>query len=398
MIKNISVDEALEFPAGVLVDVRSEGEFADGTIPGAVNICLLNNEERSRVGIHYKQIGPDQAKRLGLELVSPRLAGMVQAYDHLVGPEKQDKKVVLFCWRGGMRSQYVAQVLDMMGFDVYRIEGGYKAYRRNVNSYLEGDLSHRAVVIHGLTGVGKTIILKKLAEKGFPVLDLEGLAVHRGSVYGKVGLPPSPSQKDFEALIFRDLKKAEAKGVFLVECESRRLGRLLVPTSVIRSMKRGYKILIYAPLEVRVRRSLDEYTSGFEHKENINQLLKATGSLVRYLGHKKVDELSRLIAGGEMDRAVEFLLVEYYDPLYRYPGRPSPDYDLSVDSTDIDQAVEKICRFVAGLPEYNVPVNGGVPNGNRECPEGCQGIQRDIPGSRRGKDQDPPEVSGGAGG
>lgn len=397
MVKNISVDEALEFPGGILVDVRSEGEFADGTIPGAVNICLLNNEERAKVGIHYKQIGPDQAKRLGLELVSPRLTGMVQAYDRLVGPDKRDKKVVLFCWRGGMRSQYVAQVLDMMGFDVYRIEGGYKAYRRSVNSYLDGELSLSAVVIHGLTGAGKTIVLKKLAEKGIPVLELEGLAVHRGSVYGKIGLPPSPSQKDFEALIFRELKKAEPKGVFLVECESRRLGRLLVPTSVMGAMKRGYRVLLYTPLEVRVRRSLDEYTSGFEHKENINQLLEATGSLVRYLGHKKVEELSRLIAGGQMDRAVEFLLVEYYDPLYKYPDRPSPDYDLSVETTDIDHAVEKIYRFVTGLPEYNVPVNGGVPNGNREYPEGCEGIQGNIPGNRGGANQNPAEVSGGTG-
>lgn len=214
MVKDISVEQAIDFPGGILVDVRSEGEFAEGTIPGAHNICLLNNEERSKVGTEYKQIGPGRAKMTGLELVSPKLAGMVRAYERLSGP---DKKVVLFCWRGGLRSQFVAQMLDMAGFDVYRIEGGYKAYRRYVNAYLNSDLPHRAVVINGLTGVGKTIILRKLAEKGLPVLELEGLAVHRGSVFGKVGLPPSPSQKDFEALIFRDLKKAEPRGIFLVE-------------------------------------------------------------------------------------------------------------------------------------------------------------------------------------
>lgn len=350
MIKNISVQEALNFPGGTLVDVRSEGEFAEGTIPGAVNICLLNDEERSRVGTEYKLVGPDQAKRVGLELVSPKLAGMIKDYDMLPAG---DKKVVLFCWRGGMRSQIMAQMLDLLGFDVYRLEGGYKAYRRHVNAYLEGELPHRGVVVHGLTGAGKTLILKRLAERGLPVLDLEGLAVHRGSVFGKVGLPPSPPQKVFEALIFRDLKRFEPAGVFLVECESRRLGRLLVPASVMNAMKKGYRILIYAPLEVRVRRSLDEYTLGFDRKDNINQLLQAVESLTRHLGQKKVEFLSNLIAGGEMARAVEFLLAEYYDPLYKYPGEPSPGYHLSVDSTDIERAVDNICRFVTGLPEYN---------------------------------------------
>ncbi len=394
MIKNISVEEALDLPAGILVDVRSEGEFAEGTIPGAVNISLLNNEERSRVGTEYKKVGPERAKRLGLELVSPRLAGMVKEYDRLSAP---DRRVILFCWRGGMRSQFVAQLLDMMGFDVYRIEGGYKAYRRRVNAYLSGELPLKAVVIHGLTGVGKTTVLRKLAEKGMPVLELEGLAVHRGSVFGKVGLPPSPPQKVFEGLIYRELKKAEPAGVFLVECESRRLGRLLVPTPVINAMKKGYRVILYAPLKIRVQRSLDEYTSGFDEEENISQLIEATRSLVKYLGHKKVESLSELIAGGQMDRAVEFLLTEYYDPLYKYPDGPSPEYDLSVDTSDIDRAVENIYRFVSGLPEYNAPLYGGVQYGNREYPEDGEGIKGNIAGGCRGSDQNPAEVSGSIG-
>lgn len=380
MIKNVSAEEALGLPDAIVVDVRSEGEFTEGTIPGAVNISLLNDEERARVGTEYKKIGPMTARRLGLEIVSPKLAGMVRTFDGLADP---GKKLVLFCWRGGMRSQFVAQMLDMMGFNVYRIEGGYKAYRRLVSGYLNGTLPHRAVVIHGLTGVGKTLILKRLAEEGLPVLDLEGLAVHRGSVYGKVGLPPSPPQKLFEGLIYEELKKAEPRGIFLVECESRRLGKLLVPTSVMDAMKRGYKILLYAPLEIRVRRSLDEYAAGSwpNQKENIDQLLRATSSLVRYLGHKRVDSLNEMISGGQMDKAVEFLLTEYYDPLYKYPDRPDPGYDLSVDTTDIDQAVKKIYRFVTGLAEYNMPVNGGVPYGNREYTEGCQRVNGDNPGN-----------------
>ena len=362
MIKNISVEQALHFPEGVLIDVRSEGEFAEGTIPDAINICFLDDEARARVGTEYKQIGSDRAKRLGLELVSPRLSQMVQRYDQITA---KDKKVVLFCWRGGMRSKFVAQLLDMMGFEVYLVEGGYKAYRRHVNAYFNQALSQRAVVVHGLTGVGKTLLLRKLAENGLPVLDLEGLAVHRGSVFGKVGLPQSPTQKGFESLIFNALKESEPAGIFLVECESKRLGRLLVPTAVMESMKKGYKILLYSPLEVRVRRSLDEYTIGFDEEENINQLLEATKLLEKYLGRKKVELLQKLIADGLMDKAVELLLVQYYDPLYRYSDGPSSEYDLSVDTTDIDFAVQKITSFVTSLPEYNVPVNGGICYGNR---------------------------------
>ncbi|MCL6477760.1 MAG: tRNA 2-selenouridine(34) synthase MnmH [Peptococcaceae bacterium] len=394
MIKNIDVEEALNIPGAVIADVRSEGEFEEGTIPGAVNIPLLNNEERARVGTEYKRISPRQARRTGLEIISPKLAGMVKQFDSLAAP---DKKVIVFCWRGGMRSQFVSYMLDTMGFDVYRINGGYKAYRRHVNAYFNSELPHRAVVVHGLTGVGKTLILKKLSGKGMPVLDLEGLAVHRGSVYGKVGLPPSPSQKLFESLIYRDLKKAEKKGVFIVECESRRLGRLLVPSSVMQAMKRGYKILLYAPLEVRVSRSLEEYTSEFNKKENINQLLEATGALVKYLGHKKIDMLRDLISGGRMDKAVEFLLVEYYDPLYKYPDKPDPGYDLSVETTDLDRAAEEIYDFVTGLAEYNVPVNGGVPCGNREYTEGGKGIPGDFPGKCGGTYQDQAQIPGSAG-
>lgn len=350
MIKNVSVEEALNLKDAIMVDVRSEGEFSEGSIPGAVNVSLLNDVERARVGTEYKQVGPKSAKRVGLEIVSPKLPEIAESFDNLAG---QGKKLVLFCWRGGMRSQFTAQMLDALGLDVYRVEGGYKAYRRHISSYLEGDLPHKAVVLHGLTGTGKTLILKKLEERGMPVLDLEGLAVHRGSVYGKVGLPPSPTQKMFEGLIYRDLKKVEGRGLFLVECESRRLGRLLVPPSVMNAMKKGYRILLYAPLEVRVKRSLEEYTTGFEKKENVSQLTEATGTLVRYLGHKNVESLKEMIAGGQLPKAVEILLVKYYDPLYKYPDKADPDYHLSVDTTDINTAVDYIYGFVKGLAEYN---------------------------------------------
>lgn len=347
MYNDISIAEVLAKKDVLLVDVRSEGEYREATIPGAVNIPLLSNEERAAVGIAYRKDGSGSARRLGLELVAPKLAEKVAMLDRLAG----SKEVVVFCWRGGLRSQFMASVLDTMDYKVSRVIGGYKAYRRYVNEYLGREkLPHRAVVLYGLTGVGKTEVLLHLAEKGIPVLDLEGLARHRGSVYGKIGLPPSPTQKMFEGNIVRVLIDAQDRGVFVVECESRRIGNLLVPKAVLASMQEGHRILLYSSLADRVRRIREVYTAG--PGGNVAELQKATTSLEKKLGRAKVEELNRLLAGGEYNRVFSFLLAAYYDPLYKYPDQPSPDYDLSVDSTDVAEAARIIYDFVVGLPEW----------------------------------------------
>ncbi|MFZ5597814.1 MAG: tRNA 2-selenouridine(34) synthase MnmH [Bacillota bacterium] len=378
MIKDVSVEQVLGMPGIVMVDVRSEGEFEEGTIPGAVNVQLFNNEERAVVGTEYRTKSPHSARQIGLDIVSPKLPDIIREIEKAAAP---GKKVALFCWRGGMRSQSVAYVLDLMGFDVLRISGGYKAYRRHVVSYFSSGLTQKAVVIHGLTGVGKTIILDILSKAGLPVLDLEGIALHRGSVFGKVGLGPSPSQKNFEAQIFMALKKAEKRGLFIVECESRRLGRLLVPESVMNAMKTGYNILVYAPLEIRVRRLVEEYTRGGNPEDSILQLKGAVNVLVKYLGNKKANMLNELIDKGRLETVAEILLKEYYDPLYKYPDGPDNRYDLCVDATETEPASEIIRKFVTGLEEYNGPVNGGLPCGNREHSEKCSGRKGNIAGN-----------------
>ncbi|SHI44781.1 tRNA 2-selenouridine(34) synthase MnmH [Desulfofundulus thermosubterraneus] len=375
MIKEIDVTEALSLTDVLVVDVRSEGEYGEATIPGAVNVPLLDNVERALVGTVYKEKGPAQARKLGLELVSPRLPRWVEAVERLA----RGRRLVLFCWRGGLRSHFAAAVLDVMGFTVYRILGGYKAYRRFVNSYLGVDeLPLRAVVIHGLTGVGKTSLLRCLAEEGLPVLDLEGLARHRGSVYGKIGLPPSPSQKMFEGLIVRDLMAAEEKGVFVVECESRRLGNLLVPAVVLRAMGKGYRVLLYDSLDNRVRRIRQEYTSG--PQQNITALQEATSALAKYLGARRVAELNQLLARGEFDQVFSYLLTKYYDPLYGYPGEPSPDYDLCVNTADMGKAVNRVREWITGLPEYG-RVEGGEPGGYRKRATGSSPGPGGVPGA-----------------
>ncbi|GAB6157564.1 tRNA 2-selenouridine(34) synthase MnmH [Desulfotomaculum varum] len=368
MTDEVTIIDALQMKEVCFVDLRSEGEYAEGCIPGAVNIPLFTNQERARIGTVYKTVGPDAAKRLGLELASPKLP---ELYNQ-IGELAKNKKVLLYCWRGGMRSKYTTSILSSLGLPVYRIQGGYKAYRRLVHRYLERErIPHKVIVLHGLTGVGKTLLLQKLQRQLLPVLDLETMARHRGSAYGKIGLPASPSQKDFEAQIVQRLMASEKYGVIITECESRRLGKLIVPPAVFNAMNGGYRVLLYASLPVRVKRIIEEYTDG--SAENIQQLQYSTGLLKKSLGLKVVNDLNQKIAAKRFDEVISYLLTHYYDPLYNYPDGPSQDYDHSVNCDDLNGAAIELAQWVTTRPEYGVPVeSGGESYADRGSSEECE--------------------------
>lgn len=356
MIREINVQDLAKLSNPVLVDVRSEGEFAEATIPGAINLPLFNNEERAQVGTAYTQVSPARARELGLSLVSPKLPSLVKEAEKLA----EQGSLVMFCWRGGMRSKAFSQVLDLMGIPVYRLIGGYKAYRKQVVDYFQGELPFHVVVLRGNTGVGKTEMLGRLRQHGYPAIDLEGLANNRGSVFGDVGLGTPPSQKDFEGLLYEELLRFKDWPYIVVECESKRIGRVTLPQSFFQAMQAGTQILMYASLDIRVKRLRDEYTAMPEAFTEIRQALQR---LVKTLGHAKVAQLNELLEKDE-EEFTRRLLVDYYDPLYAYPNAPDPGYALCLNYSYPKSAIRELEEYLdkrlgSAKPE---PTLSGVRN------------------------------------
>lgn len=335
MIMEITIEELKTLDHPILVDVRSEGEFTEATIPGSVNLPLFNNEERVEVGTTYTQATPSLARELGLRIVSPKLPDIVKKVEEL----SQKGPLVLFCWRGGMRSKSLATVVDLMGIPVYRLHGGYKAYRNQVVAFNENKLPFQVVVLRGNTGVGKTELLRKLRADGYPAIDLEKLANNRGSVFGAMGLGSPPSQKKFEGLLYEELETLSKFSYIIVECESKRIGRVTLPTSFFTAMQEGIQILHYDSLKNRVQRLLKEYTAVPNALQEIGTALER---LIKTLGHVRVQELRTLLDGGCLDEFTERLLVEYYDKLYAYPSEPSSDYAFYVNYEEPAQALKKL--------------------------------------------------------
>jgi len=339
MIRDIDIKELDNLKDCILIDVRSEGEFAEATIPGAINIPLLNDQERVQVGTTYTQGSPRQARELGLRFISPKLPDMVAKVQELAG----QGPLVLFCWRGGMRSKSVATVLDLMGLSVYRIQGGYKEYRHQVLDFFEAPMPVSVVVLRGNTGVGKTELLVRLRQDGYPAIDLERLANNRGSVFGDVGLGAAPSQKAFEALLFEEIKSLRESGYVIVECESKRIGRVTLPANFFAAMQNGQQILLYDSLENRVNRLVQEYVTV---PDSFIQINTALDRLVKNLGHEKLTKLRWLLKEGQWAQFTEKMLIEYYDLLYGYPNEPDGTHVLSLNHQDPKLALRELESYL----------------------------------------------------
>jgi len=294
-----------------LIDARSENEYALDHLPGAVNWPSLNNEERIFVGTMYKQVGAFEAQKHGAALVAANIARHIQR-EVLELPKNWQP--LIYCWRGGKRSGSLSMVLGQIGFKVNLIEGGYKAFR----AALVADMPQRVAplqfkVISGPTGSGKTRLLHALAAEGAQVLDLEDLASHRSSVLGHIPGRPQPSQKHFDTLIWQALRSFDPTRPVFVESESRKVGNLAIPESLMHAMRDSPCFELQLSLDERVALLMEDYPFFVNDPDLFCHRLDA---LVALRGKTVVEAWKTQAHSGQIDHVVRDLLVLHYDPTY----------------------------------------------------------------------------------
>ncbi len=340
-MKDISVQELISSSKYIPVDVRAPIEHKDSPIPGSVNIPLFTDQERQEIGTLYKQSGEEAAKWRAMEIVSPKLPGLLGEIKEL---KNTGAEPVIHCWRGGMRSRSVASFLEYAGVPSYRLEGGYRAYREFILEKIPELLPNKAVVLHGMTGTGKTELLKSLQEKGYPVVDLEQMANHRGSIFGMIGMGDSHNQKMFDSLLFDRLNEIKESNYFIIEAESKRIGRSAQPEEMIAKKTDGVHFLIKSSIPNRVERIYAEYVHPFkEEKWFEEEVQEKVSKLLRRISQDAATSLQISLKEKNYRELIEILLIHYYDPRYghalqEYSG---PFHEIDADAPDVLVQLEK---------------------------------------------------------
>ncbi|HMQ64252.1 MAG TPA: tRNA 2-selenouridine(34) synthase MnmH [Flavilitoribacter sp.] len=322
----------------VLFDVRTPAEFDAGHIPGAVNLPLFTNEERAEIGTIYKQVDPRLAFLRGLELVGPKM----RQYVEQASASAPDLSAVVHCWRGGQRSESMGWLLEKSGFDITVLNGGYKAFRRHALEYLCA-LPHPLIVLGGYTGSGKTEVLHVLKRKGERVVDLEGLARHKGSAFGALGELPQPTVEQFENDLWAAFREIPSTLPVWVEDESRSIGRVYQPDGFWRNLLSSTLIQVIVPVELRVERLVREY--GAFPKED---LAESFVKISKRIGGQHVKAALEAISRDDLSTAAHIAL-QYYDKTYQHtlerPGR-GKIIRLEVDTNDPEVIAARVMEAV----------------------------------------------------
>lgn len=337
MSKLIHIDSFLLQAGGIpIIDVRSPSEFNQGHIPGALNLPLLSDEDRVKVGIKYKQSGREEAILLGFDLTGHKWSGFIKAALQLA----PKRKVLLHCWRGGMRSEIMAWALSLYGFDVWILEGGYKSYRRWALSQF--DLEFPFLVLGGKTGSQKTEILQEMAQQGHPVIDLEGLAQHQGSSFGSMNRLKQPTQEQFENELAYLLFQYKGSKDIWVEDESRTIGKIVIPGNIWRQMQSAKVICIDKTENDRVDFLCRQY--GILDPDF---LIEATQRIGKRLGPLQTKMAEEAIRQNRMADFIRIVLL-YYDKAYhRCIERRAPETVsfLPIRNIDIALCMAEIIDF-----------------------------------------------------
>ena len=308
-IEKIHIEQFLELAKQhPVLDVRSPGEYKHAHIPGACSLPLFTDEERKIVGTAYKQENREQAIKLGLDFFGVKMRKMVEEVEQL---SSNSKTVLVHCWRGGMRSAGVAWLLDLYGFKVFTLAGGYKKYRNYVLDTFR--LPFQFNILGGYTGSGKTELLKALKERGEKVIDLEGIANHKGSAFGNIGMPPQPGQEMFENLLSKELRKSlvsQPESPVWLEDESQRIGLVNIPGELWKTMRQSPVYFLDIPFEERLKHIVQEYGQLAPEK-----LADAIGRISQKLGNLNAKTAILLLNEGKITESFDILL-KYYDMHY----------------------------------------------------------------------------------
>jgi len=307
-----------------VADVRSPSEFSMGHIPGAINIPLFDDRQREAVGTKYKKEGRIPAILEGLKLSGPEFEYKLKEALKIM----KDHRLLVHCWRGGMRSESMAWLFSMAGIDVSLLEGGYKSYRHHVLESLS--VKRKMIVLGGMTGSSKTHILRYLKGIGEQVLDLEKIANHKGSAFGALGQPPQPTTEQFGNLLFSQWKDLDMHKSFWVEDESRNIGTVFIPDEFYLNMQDTPVIVLEMDLRTRLPRLMEEYSaySPESLKESILKISKRLGGDNTHQAIKAVEE-------GKIDQAIEISLI-YYDKAYQYGLKKKNSKNIIIVRTDTD--------------------------------------------------------------
>jgi tRNA 2-selenouridine synthase len=324
-----------------LIDVRAPIEYMDAHIPGAINIPLFSDDERAVIGTIFKQEGNKKAKWKAMEVVSPKIPSLLQKLNELT---VQGTSPLIYCWRGGSRSGSFCTFAELVGLEPFRLTGGYRAYREWCVDHLSPDLvkGKVPVILHGMTGVGKTLILKELAGL-HPTLDLEQMANHRGSIFGQFGIQESHNQKTFDSLLLEGLLSLQDASYIIMEAESRRIGKVSIPDFFMEWRKNGIHILLETSMEYRIQVIMKEYVEPFLHEEWFQpKVWESYHQIKKRMSIDVQAEIEASIESHNYSLFIQLMLEKYYDSKYQFHESDYVGKKIDIEFTTHNEAVQKI--------------------------------------------------------
>ncbi|EJF09578.1 tRNA 2-selenouridine(34) synthase MnmH [Pontibacter sp. BAB1700] len=335
MINSITIEDFLQKAKQLpVLDARAPKEYAIGRIPQALSFPIFSDEERTKVGTAYKQQGHDPAVLIGLDLFGPKMSKFVREAEKLA----PTRELLVHCWRGGMRSGAMAWLLDFAGFKVYLLQGGYKAYRHYMHGQFERE--RPLLIISGNTGSGKTDLLPYLQQQGQQVIDLEGLASHKGSSFGSIGMAPQPSTEHFENLLGMTMLELDEQQPLWLEDESISIGKVQMPKLFFDRMQASPTIVLEVPKPLRIQKLAEEYC-----RTDPALLESAILRIKKRLGGMATKEAIEAISAGDMEKMVDIALT-YYDKAYTYElAKKQEVLRLPLETLNPEENAQHLIKF-----------------------------------------------------